>query len=822
MATLNLQVIFDAKDKITGPMKAIIGGSKHVTNAFKETNSELKKLKDQQNVINRFRELQTSVDKTSQSLDRHKQIVNDLKARARLGPLTAEQTRALNNAEQAVKRLNNTYHNQSQELTSVVQSINRAGMSVSNLASDENNLRDRIHNTTMELNRRREAMERTARAQAQYARTQERLRVASDFAKKSLMVSGAAAATMVVPVKLAIDYESSMADVKKVFNGTDAQFRSLNSEILQMSQRLPMAAKDIAAIVAAGGQSGIATNELTKFTETAVKMGVAFDISAQESGQAMAELRTAFKLSQDQVTTLADQINYLGNNTPAAAKGIMEIVQRIGPLGEVGGYTSASIAALGATLRGMGIQEEIAATGIKNMMLALVAGESATKSQNAAYKELGLDSKKIAKQMQKDANGTMLEVLKAVAKLDKYKQAAVLGTLFGKESLGSIAPLLTNMGALEKNLGMVADKTKYAGSMNAEYAARAATTANNIQLFKNKVAALAIHIGSILLPPLNQLLGFMGTLVTKVTAWAQHNPALASSITKIAVGVIAVTGGLSILALGIVTIFGPLAMLRMTLTTLGFSFGALGAIFSPVGLIILGVVAAIAGAAYLIYKNWGTITGFFSNIWSQVKTAFNGGITGVSALILNWSPIGLFYSAFAKVLSWFGTDLPSKFTGFGAMIIEGLKNGILSKIQSVEAAISSAAERVIVKAKVVLGIHSPSRVFAGLGGYTMQGLALGISNNQNLAHQATAQAATGVTSSFKPKFSDSSAPKFNRAATLSNPRNATFVNSDNITIHINGSNGGPLKNAANEVRQALAQRDRERMAAQRRMMHDKD
>ncbi|MFX8813214.1 phage tail tape measure protein, partial [Acinetobacter baumannii] len=83
---------------------------------------------------------------------------------------------------------------------------------------------------------------------------------------------------------------------------------------------LPMAAKDIAAIVAAGGQSGIAKNELLGFAESAVKMGVAFDISAQESGQAMAEMRTAFKMSQTEVVSLADKINYLGNNTPAAAK----------------------------------------------------------------------------------------------------------------------------------------------------------------------------------------------------------------------------------------------------------------------------------------------------------------------------------------------------------------------------------------------------------------------------------------------------------------------------------------------------------------------
>ncbi|MFX7021237.1 phage tail tape measure protein, partial [Acinetobacter baumannii] len=116
-------------------------------------------------------------------------------------------------------------------------------------------------------------------------------------------------------------------------------------------------------------------------------------------------------------------------------------------------------------------------------------------------------------------------------------------------------------------------------------------------------------------------------------------------------------------------LLGPLARLKMTFSTLGIGFSALGAIFSPAGLIILGIIAAVAGAAYLIYKNWEPIKGFFVGTWNTVKTAFNGGITGVSALIINWSPIGLFYAAFAKVLSWFGVDLPAKFTGFGAMIL---------------------------------------------------------------------------------------------------------------------------------------------------------
>ena len=520
------------------------------------------------------------------------------------------------------------------------------------MGKNVDNLRARYSGVTDELNR-------LTRAQEKLNRVEELRQKNADIRSGSAKVLGgamAASATMIVPVKLAIDFESSMADVKKVFSGTDAQFKTITNEVLKMSTVLPMAATDIAKIVASGAQSGIAANELTKFAESAVKMGVAFDVSAEEAGQSMAEMRTAFKMSQDEVITLADKINFLGNSTPAAAKGIMEIVQRIGPLGEVGGFASGSIAALGATMRGMGVQEEIAATGIKNMMLALIAGESATKSQRNAMIDLGLDSEEVAKSMQKDAEGTTLKILELIKALPKEKQGAMLATLFGKESLSAIAPLLTNMGALEENLKKVGDATKYAGSMNDEYKARAETTANNIILFKNKIAELGISIGSVLLPPLNIFLGKMGAVIDKVSAWSKANPELSSTLTKVAVGAVAVVGGIAAVALAVTTVIGPIALAISSFSVLGSSAGTsiglltkmitpikmIGTAFSVVGkamlanpmvLAIVAIVAVVAGAAYLIYKNWEPIKGFFSNLWSGVKDAFSSAWNGIKGVV---------------------------------------------------------------------------------------------------------------------------------------------------------------------------------------------
>lgn len=812
MSKLKLEVLFNATDKVSGPIKTIIGGSKSMAAALKKTDSDLKGLQATQRKVDSFRSLQDSIAKTKDTLEKYRAEHKLLKDQSKLGPLSEEQTKKLKGLEQGIRRTNDALKSKSAEITGVVRDLNVAGIKMDDLGQSESDLKNKIHLTTMELNKQKEALGKHEVAQKNYEKWQGRMSIGKDIAQKGLVAAGAGAVALSIPAKLAIDFESAMADVKKVVDfDTPQQFKQMENDIISMSTRLPMAAKDIAAIYAAGGQSGIAKNELTQFAETAVKMGVAFDITAEESGQAMAEMRTAFKMSQDEVTTLADKINYLGNNTPAAAKGIMNIVQRIGPLGEVGGFASGSIAALGATIKGMGVEEEVAATGIKNMMLALVAGESATKGQIAAYKLLGMDASKVAKDMQTDAEGTTLKVLKQISTLDKYKQAATLKELFGSESLGSIAPLLTNMKALEENLGKVSDKQKYAGSMEKEYAARAETTANNIVLAKDAASALGITIGNQLLPGISLAAGMFSTAMNSVQAWAQANPELSSTLVKIAVGAIAIVGGLSALSIGAIALFGPMMMVAkgFSVITGALNVMRLALLANPITLIIAG----IAVAAFLIYKNWGTIAGWFSGLWNTIKTAFNGGIKGISALIINWSPIGLFYSAFAGVLRWFGIDLPAKFTGFGAMILEGLKNGILSKVNAVKDAITGAVSGVIDKAKGILGIHSPSRVFMGIGGYTMQGMANGIANANGLPVAATTTATQGVVdTAVKTK------PVKPINVGRNNPR--SYISQDTIQVTIQVKDGSVVKGTVEAMRQELQRVAEEQQMKKRKFLTD--
>lgn len=447
----------------------------------------------------------------------------------------------------------------------------------------------------------------------------------------SIAAGGALAAPIVVGVKAAMDFESKMADVKKVVDfDTPEQFKQMSKDVLGLARELPMAAGGIAQIVAAGGQAGIPRAELKGFASDAVKMGVAFDQTADEAGQMMATWRTAFKMGQDDVTKLSDQVNYLGNTGPASAKKISSVVTSIGPLGAVAGLASGQIAAMGATLIGMGTAEEVAATGMKNFMLSLTAGASATKSQQETFKALRLDAKQMAEGMQKDAQGTIMRLLNAVSKVDKSKQAAVLSNLFGKESIGAIAPLLTNLDLLESNFKKVGDATLYSGSMNKEYAARAATTANNLQLLVNKATEVGIAVGTVLLPPFNDFMEVIGPVVTGVGNLAAAHPWLIKGL---------LGAGLGFLALKL-AVMGTIGAMKLF---------AIVSSMSPLGI----AIRAIALLAGFMIGNWSKVAPWFQDLWRRLV------IVGKFAWemfkgIFSWTPLGMVIKNWEPIVEWFG------------------------------------------------------------------------------------------------------------------------------------------------------------------------
>ena len=558
---------------------------------------------------------------------------------------TKEHKSLNNQSEKSAKKaetLSGKIDNQSDRLKALKDKLKSAGVETENLADADQKLSTEID----KVNKKMQAQEKAANIQEKALNKRMNAREKMFTAVEQAMI-------LKQPIQAAMKFESTMADVKKVVDFDNKnQFGQMGKDIINLTKKLPMAADDIASIVAAGGQSGIAKQDLIGYAEAAAKMGVAFDITAQDAGQSMAQWRTAFKMNQNEVNTLADQINYLGNTTAASAPIISSIVSRIGPLGEVGGATSSSIAALGATMAGTGISEEIASTGIKNLILNLTKGESATAKQAEAFEKLGLSSTGMAKMMQEDANGAILTVLKSIGKLDKEKQASTLTSLFGSESVGAIAPLLTNIGELEKNFNKVADATKYAGSMEKEYNSISGTTANRLEILKNKGNAAGITLGNILLPSIIEMADSAGNAVDKIGAFAEKYPTLTGGAVKLTAALLAGGIGFATLKYGATIISAPFSSAWALMTKLGViteevtakqlllnvaqkggakAVGILtGAqklvnaawLASPVGVVVAGI-AALAAGAYIAYQRFEKFRNIVDNLWGKLKGLFS-------------------------------------------------------------------------------------------------------------------------------------------------------------------------------------------------------
>ena len=552
-------------------------------------------------------------------------------------------------------------------------------------------------------------------------------------------------ASLALPIKQAVDFESAMADVKKVVDfQSPAELKVMEADILRLTRTLPMTAQGISSIMASAGQAGIAKNELLGFAESAAKMGVAFDVTADEAGDMMAKWRTAFKMNQSQVNTLADQINFLGNTTAASAPKISDVVRRIGPLGEVGGLAAGQIAAIGASMVSTGVESEVAATAIKNFMLSTVAGASATKSQKEAYKSLGIDAEKLAKRMQVDAGGAIDDLLTRLQKLPKHMQAATMKELFGSESIGAIAPLLTNLDALRGNLAKVGDATQYAGSMNAEFEARAATTANSFQLMSNKLGEIGISIGSILLPAVNSLLDKVSPLITGIADFTRENENLVKGVLAVGGALMTFKIGMMAASYGILAAKGAMIALNIAMTA------------NPIGLLIKGVALLGIGLAaawphlkqgsdafwefstkveFALESAWQSITG----AWESIKTTFNDGINwivGIGSTIasglqtaFSFSPIGLIVNNFEAIKTYL-TGLIADFGKIGTDIIDGLVGGITRKFNLVTETISNLGSSIANSFKSVLGIKSPSRVMIEAGKDTAEGISVGLQRGE--------------------------------------------------------------------------------------------
>lgn len=212
----------------------------------------------------------------------------------------------------------------------------------------------------------------------------------SNWRASALSITAMGAA-LIAGSKAAIDFESSMSDVRKVVSGLDTPkaLGEIKNEILELSSQMPITAQGFTEIYAAAGASGIARGELREFSVLVAKVSTAFDMTAQETGTALARMRVSLGLTTKEVASLADAMNYVSDTSGASAAGLVDFMTRSGSVGKIAGLTAQETMAFGAAMQQAGVDTDIAATSFNNMIKALSAGRSMTDRQVSALNALG-------------------------------------------------------------------------------------------------------------------------------------------------------------------------------------------------------------------------------------------------------------------------------------------------------------------------------------------------------------------------------------------------------------------------------------------------
>ena len=596
------------------------------------------------------------------------------------------QKEALNNLRAAIQRTNSTSSVMLSEEKKLAKAVNDSHRALNTQTKSLSNLRKELNLTGRSLDDVKKKHKLLAEQSAVASRVNNiaKARSGVEFMESSLAEKGMGSMVALstlgssvmhyaeTPVKQAMQMEDAMAEIKKVVDFTSPDgLQKMQAALEKMSLSIPITAEGLAKITAAAGQAGIAEKDLIRFTETAAKMGVAFDISAEEAGEMMAKWRSGMNLTQDQVESLADATNALSNNNAAMAKQVGEALKRYGALGKVAGLTEKQTAAMAATIIGAGAEAEVAATGMNAFMRALTKGGSMTDLQKAAFGNLGFDALQLQKDVQKNAPKTIFAVLEAVkTKLPKELQMQYLTAMFGEEGARAMGPMLANTEKLRENFDLVAESEKYAGSMEKEFLSRSATTSNALELASNAMSYFARAVGDPMLGTLKERALDFVKLGEAAGTWIKENQTLVkwflyisgvvlscvavfhmlrvaffvlgapvlkliTTGMKLYEGLLLIRGGLStntaaikaysfamsVWKGGILVATKALGGLKVAATAAG---SAMKFMFTnPIGMAISAIATLVLAGIYL-YKNWDEVKAKLVELWTAFEEKFPG------------------------------------------------------------------------------------------------------------------------------------------------------------------------------------------------------
>jgi len=532
------------------------------------------------------------------------------------------------------------------------------------------------------------------------------------------------AAPIVLAGKAAMDFSSGMVDIQQKANLSNAETQAMARNIMAAADAAHQLPEAMRAGVDTLAGFGLDPRQAQLMIGSIGRLGTAFKVDIADGAAAAFANLNNLKVGIGETGRALDIMAAGGNAGAFEVKDMARyfpgLTAQMQSLGQSGlGAVADLTAALQIARRASGTSEE-AATNVQNLLAKINSPTVIASFQ----KKFGVDLPAALKRAYAEGKSPMEALADVTSKAlggDLSKLGFVVEDMQAQSALRA---LILNM---KDYRDMRAQIAQSGGTTAQAFAQREAQDASVVwQSFLGTASALAITLGTTLLPSASAFLGTINGMIQRANQWAQANPQLASGLMTLATAFIAGKVALGSFQFGFGTVLNTVATARNVFTMASSAFGGLrmAALFlaqgvmragammmaNPVVLTIVAIGAAIAVVAYLVYTNWDKIRAAFQRGWQWIKSILSGagewmkgaGAAMMQGLLMMIDPMGL-----------------------RNRLLEVARNGVAAF-------------------KNFFGIKSPSRLFMAMGGFMTSGLALGIDRGGRQPMRAIGRVAAGV------------------------------------------------------------------------------
>ncbi|HCN9203952.1 TPA: phage tail tape measure protein [Escherichia coli] len=810
---VKLQVLLRAVDQASRPFKSIRTASKSLSGDIRETQKSLRELNGQASRIEGFRKTSAQLAVTGHALEKARQEAEALATQFKNTERpTRAQAKVLESAKRAAEDLQAKYNRLTDSVKRQQRELAAVGINTCNLAHDEQGLKNRISETTAQLNRQRDALARVSAQQAKLNAVKQRYQAGKELAGNMVSVGaagvGIAAAGTMTGVKLLMpgyEFAQKNSELQAVLGVAkeSAEMTALRKQARQLGDNTAASADDAAGAQIIIAKAGGDVDAIQAATPVTLNMALANRRTMEENAALLMGMKSAFQLSNDKVAHIGDVLSMTMNKTAADFDGMSDALTYAAPVAKNAGVSIEETAAMVGALHDAKITGSMAGTGSRAVLSRL---QAPTGKAWDALKELGVKTS--------DSKGntrpifTILKEMQASFeknRLGTAQQAEYMKTIFGEEASSAAAVLMTaaSTGKLDKlTAAFKASDGKTAELVNIMQD----NLGGDFKEFQSAYEAVGTDLFDQQEGALRNLTQTATKYVLKLDGWIQKNKSLASTIGLIVGGALALIGIIGAIGLvawpvitGINAIIAAAGAMGAIFTTVGSAvMTAIGAISWPV----VAVVAAIVAGALLIRKYWEPVSAFFGGVVEGLKAAF--------------APVGELFTPLKPLFDWLGEKLQAAWQWF--------KN-LIAPVKATQDTLNRCRDTGIMFGQaladaLMLPLNAFNKLRSGIDWVLEK---LGVINKESDTLDQTAartHAATYGTGGYIPATSSYAGYQAYQPVTA--PAGRSYVDQSKNEYHISLTGGtAPGTQLDRQLQDALEKYERDKRArARASMMHD--